>query len=300
MSYLIRKVLITAFSAASFFTVLAQRPDRAAIEHELAVTAYNYAVGCEIRENYEEALIGLSHIPTGQLNKQQQAWADSLRIKCEAMTGHPMAGNEIPLRQSELLSLDDQSNLFLQGVHHYDAGDYMQAGRCFNDIIEMGVGPRPQVLIEAYFWRGQCFYQLKQWEDCCKDLIRFNDYKTADTDPTLCAMAYYTMGYSRMQQRMWHHARINFSRYVDNEHDKTATTFPDGLQRLQECKNLEAGKAGASFAPLQMAKIEPTTGEIILVESQKMQQDTQIFREKQASATAVTTWRNWHAPYIEE
>ena len=89
--------------------ISAQAQDRAQIEHELAVTAYNYAVGCAERGKYDEALEGLTHIPGGRLNEQQLGWVDSLRTKCELMAGHPMPAHEIPLAESELIDIDDQS-----------------------------------------------------------------------------------------------------------------------------------------------------------------------------------------------
>ena len=98
----------------------AQAQDRAQIEHELAVTAYNYAVGCAERGKYNEALEGLTHIPGGRLNEQQLGWVDSLRTKCELMAGHPMPAHEIPLAESELIDIDDlgdplQDGRFLDG-----------------------------------------------------------------------------------------------------------------------------------------------------------------------------------------
>lgn len=277
----------------------AQTQDRDAIEHELAVTAYNYAVGCEERENYEEALMGLSHIPAGRLTQQQQAWADSLRMKCEAMTGHPMAAAEVALTESETMSVDDQSDTFIQGIRYYQASNYKAASELFTQVLEMGEGPRPQVYIEAIFWRGQCQYHLGDWEACCKDLILFNDTKNKGTDAMCDAMAYYTMGYARMQAKKWHHARLNFERYLDHETNKDSQTYAEGRRRHQECRQLEA-KTSTQYAPLAMTKVMPTSGETVEIETAIMKQDTQMFREKAANAQAVTLWKDWHAPYIEE
>lgn len=278
----------------------AQEMDRSAIEHELAITAYNYAVGCDERNNYEEALVGLSHIPAGQLTQQQQAWADTLRMKCEAMTGHPMAQDEVALTASEQLSVDDQSAAFMQGISSYKQGNYAIAREQFTEVMEMGIGPRPQVSIEAIFWRGQCQYQLEQWEACCKDLILFNDTKNADTDKLCDTQAYYTMGYARMQQKKWHHARLNFERYLDHEQDKGSALYAEGKSRLQECKGLETGASTQYKKPLTMKKVDPTSGEAVGIEMQQMQQSTQLLREKDANARARIEWKDWHAPYIEE
>ena len=293
-------IVMSALAMGYILPVAAQSQDREAIEHELAVTAYNYAVGCEERENYEEALVGLSHIPAGKLNSQQQAWADSLRMKCEAMTGHPMATTEIAMTESELLSVDDQSDTFLQGIRQYQQGYYAQARELFNEVLEMGVGPRPQVRIEAIFWRGQCQYQLSEWEACCKDLILFNDTKDGDTDAYCCAKAYYTMGYARMQQKKWHHARLNFERYLANEKDKKSPLYAAAEGRYQECKKLESKASTQYKQPLSMVKIEPTSGETSNIETLQMKQDTQMLREKDANARAKIDWKDWHAPYIEE
>ena len=291
---------IVALALGCITTANAQQLDRAAIEHELAVTAYNYAVGCEQRADYEEALVGLSHIPSGQLNSQQQAWADTLRMKCEAMAGHPMAEDVVALTQAELLSIDDQSELFMQGIKAYNEGSYAIAREAFTEVMEMGEGPRPQVVIEAMFWRGQCQYQLGQWEDCCKDLIRFNDTKNKATDPLCDAKAYYTMGYARMHAKKWHQARLNFERYLDHETDKGCALYAEGQGRYQECRRLEAGTSSQYKTPLSMTKITPTSGEARNIETMQMKQDTQKLREKDATARAQVEWKDWHAPYIEE
>lgn len=293
-------LVMAALMLGSITTTWAQQEDREAIEHELAITAYNYAVGCEERENYEEALVGLSHIPAGRLNRQQQAWADSLRMKCEAMTGHPMAAPEVELTASEQLSIDDQSDTFMQGIKQYEQGFYAMAKQLFTDVMEMGAGPRPQVRVEAIFWRGQCQYQLCNWEDCCKDLILFNDTKDANTDAMCDAKAYYTMGYARMQAKKWHQARLNFERYLDHETDKACATYPEGQSRYKECKALEAQKTTQYKTPLDMQKVLPISGETINIRTLQMKQDTQMLREKDTSARLASDLKDWHAPYIKE
>lgn len=275
--------------------------DQSAMEHELAITAYNYAVGCAERLKFEEALEGLGHIPAGQLTARQQAWADSLRMKCEAMVGHPMAAYEVALAESELLALDDQSETFLRAIRHYQASSYAQAIELFNEVIDMGIGPREQVSVEALFWRGQCQYQLGFWEDCCKDLILFNDTKTAATEAQYDALAYYTMGYARMQQKKWHHARLNFERYLGRPASPSQTTYADGQSRLKECRQLESKAAGASYRqPLALDRIEPQSGEIIAIQQSLQKVDVQRGKERQANDAAVLQWRDWRAPYIEE
>lgn len=289
-----------ALATGYFDTLEAQNADRAAMEHELAITAYNYAVGCAERQKYEEALEGLGHIPAGQLNEQQQAWADSLRMQCEAMVGHPMAAYEVELTQSEQLALDDQSEAFMRAIRQYESGFYAQAAEQLTEVIEMGVGPREQVCIEALFWRGQCQYQLEDWEQCCKDLIAFNDAKNAGTDATYDAMAYYTMGYARMQQKKWHHARLNFERYTKREKDHKLATWSDGEKRLKETQQLEQ-KGGNAPYDQNLAPIKPQTncGEMLAIMSSQSKVDEQQVVERQANAVAVNQWRGWKAPYIE-
>ena len=302
MNYVTRTVLLAALMlGGSAANVMAQQPNRAAIEHELAITAYNYAVGCEERMKYEEALEGLTHIPAGQLTPAQQATADSLRMKCEAMVGHPMAAQEIQLRASEQMQLDDQSDAFMRGIRLYQSGSYAAAIKSFDEVIEMGIGPRPQVHIEAMFWRGQCRYQLSQWDECCQDLILFNDTKNASTDRMCDAQAYYTMGYARMQAKKWHQARLNFERYLDHETDKSAASYTDGQSRYRECKELEARNGNAQYQqPLTLTRVEPISGETIAIEDSLLRHDSQAEQERIDNNEAIRAWRNWHAPYIQE
>lgn len=297
----ILSALIIALAWGCTDTLQAQNTDRAAMEHELAITAYNYAVGCAERQKFEEALEGLGHIPAGQLNAQQQAWADSLRMQCEAMVGHPMAAYEVELTQSEQLALDDQSDAFLRAIRQYESGFYAQAAELFTEVIEMGVGPREQVCIEALFWRGQCQYQLEDWEQCCKDLIAFNDAKTDKTDATCDALAYYTMGYARMQQKKWHHARLNFERYTKREKNHQLATWSEGESRLKECRQLES-KGGNAPYDKNLSPIKPDThcGETLAILNTQSKVDQQQVVEHQANVEAANHWRGWKAPYIEE
>lgn len=288
-------IATTALSQAQ-----AQEADRAAIERELAITAYNYAVGCAEQQKYDDALEGLSHIPAGRLTAQQSAWADSLRMQCEAMVGHPMAAYEVAMAQSEQIEIDDQSETFLRGIRHYQAGDYSRAIECFNEVTEMGQGPRPQVAIEAMFWRGQCYYQQSNWEQCCQELIAFNDAKSAETCAYCDAYAYYTMGYARMQQKKWHHARLNFERYTNREKDHKLSTWSEGDSRLKECRQLEKNSNSSYSQPLTMVKAEPDTGETLAITSALQRVYAQKDVEHKANIVAIGQWKDWKAPYIEE
>jgi len=288
--------MMIALSMGVISSIKAQ--DRAQIEHELAITAYNYAVGCSEKDMYEEALEGLSHIPSGYLTQEQQAWADSLRTKCELMVGHPAPAHEIPLAESELLDIDDQSAAFVRAIQAYQNGDYSTAKERFTEVIDLGDGPREQVRIEAIFWRGQCEYQLGNWAACCKDLIVFNDTKNANTEIQYDALAYYTMGYARMHEKKWRHSRINFERYIKRQPNKRLSTYIDGEARLKECKALEARTSTKYKLPLDMQLVEANKGEILAIKESLRIVDSQKLKEEEARAKALESWRDWHAPYI--
>ena len=279
--------------------ISAQAQDRAQIEHELAVTAYNYAVGCAERGKYDEALEGLTHIPGGRLNEQQLGWVDSLRTKCELMAGHPMPAHEIPLAESELIDIDDQSAAFIHGIQAYRKGEYATAKGLFTEAIDLDDGPREQVRIEAFFWRGQCEYQLGNYAACCQDLISFNDVKNERTELQYYALAYYTMGYARMHEKKWRHSRINFERYLENQPLKQLASYRDAENRLKECKALEARTSTSYKQPLKMATIDANIGEIVAITESLRKVDQQKSKEEQEREAAIEKWRNWRPPYIQ-
>ena len=279
--------------------ISAQAQDRAQIEHELAVTAYNYAVGCAERGKYDEALEGLTHIPGGRLNEQQLGWVDSLRTKCELMAGHPMPAHEIPLAESELIDIDDQSAAFIHGIQAYRKGDYATAKGLFTEAIDLDDGPREQVRIEAFFWRGQCEYQLGNYAACCQDLISFNDVKNERTELQYYALAYYTMGYARMHEKKWRHSRINFERYLENQPLKQLASYRDAENRLKECKALEARSTSSYKLPLKMATIDANIGEILAITESLRKVDQQKSKEELEREAAIEKWRNWRPPYIQ-
>jgi tetratricopeptide (TPR) repeat protein len=289
--------LLAALTVGFITPTMAQ--DRAKVEHELAIVAYNYAVGCSEREKYEEALEGLAHIPGGHLTELQQSWVDSLRTKCEIMVGHPAAAHEIPLAESELLDIDDQSAEFVRAIQAYRSGYYGAAKDFFTQVIELGDGPREQVRIEALFWRGQCQYQLGNWAECCKDLIAFNDTKNANTEIQYDALAYYTMGYARMHEKKWRHSRINFERYINRQPNKRLASYLDAEDRLKECKALEARSTTTYKQPLKMQYVETNLGEIIAITESLRKVDLQKSKEEEERAKAMEFWREWHAPRIQ-
>ncbi|MBO4754214.1 MAG: hypothetical protein J5543_06435 [Bacteroidales bacterium] len=289
--------ILTILSAGIFLPSEAQ--DRAQVEHELAVTAYNYAVGCAERGRYDDALEGLSHIPGGRLTEQQMAWADSLRIMCELLAGHPMPAHEIPLAESELIDIDDQSAAFIHGIQAYRKGEYATAKGLFTEAIDLDDGPREQVRIEAFFWRGQCEYQLGNYEACCQNLISFNDVKNENTEIQYYALAYYTMGYARMHEKKWRHSRINFERYLENQPNKRLDTYLDAEKRLKECKALEARTSTSYKQPLDMKTIDANIGEILAITESLRKVDQQKSKEEEERERAIEKWRNWRAPYIQ-
>ena len=292
-----RLFILIALSTGALFTAQAQ--DRAQIEHELAVTAYNYAVGCAERGKYNEALEGLTHIPGGRLNEQQLGWVDSLRTKCELMAGHPMPAHEIPLAESELIDIDDQSAAFIHGIQAYRKGEYAIAKGLFTEAIDLDDGPREQVRIEAFFWRGQCEYQLGNYAVCCQDLISFNDVKNERTEIQYYALAYYTMGYARMHEKKWRHSRINFERYLENQPLKQLASYRDAENRLKECKALEARTTTSYKQPLNMTTIDANIGEIVAITESLRKVDQQKSKEEQEREAAIEKWRNWRPPYIQ-
>lgn len=292
-----RLFILIALSSGTLLSAQAQ--DRAQIEHELAVTAYNYAVGCAERGKYNEALEGLTHIPGGRLNEQQLGWVDSLRTKCELMAGHPMPAHEIPLAESELIDIDDQSAAFIHGIQAYRKGEYATAKGFFTETIDLDDGPREQVRIEAFFWRGQCEYQLGNYAACCQDLISFNDVKNERTELQYYALAYYTMGYARMHEKKWRHSRINFERYLENQPLKQLASYRDAENRLKECKALEARSTSSYKLPLKMATIDANIGEILAITESLRKVDQQKSKEEEEREAAIEKWRNWRPPYIQ-
>ena len=292
-----RLFILIALSTGALMSAQAQ--DRAQIEKELAVTAYNYAVGCAERGKYDEALEGLTHIPGGRLNEQQLGWVDSLRTKCELMAGHPMPAHEIPLAESELIDIDDQSAAFIHGIQAYRKGEYATAKGLFTEAIDLDDGPREQVRIEAFFWRGQCEYQLGNYAACCQDLISFNDVKNERTEIQYYALAYYTMGYARMHEKKWRHSRINFERYLENQPLKQLASYHDAENRLKECKALEARTSTSYKQPLKMAIIDANIGEIVAITESLRKVDQQQSKEELEREAAIERWRNWRPPYIQ-
>lgn len=127
-----------------------------------------------------------------------------------------------------------QRLLTQQGLTYYVNGDYNAAVSSLSQSINLGNLDASNYQ-QALYWRGETYFQQGKYDQTVQDMFDFNDAKTSSTDPSLAAGAYYTLGYTRMQQKMYDKAITNFERYTSQPNQRGTATYTDALLRLGDC-----------------------------------------------------------------
>lgn len=124
-----------------------------------------------------------------------------------------------------------QRLLYQSGTQHYVNAAYGQAIKQFSNCIAIG-NVNKEAYTNAYFWRGESHYHLKQYNEAVTDYQAFID-NTKDADKT--ANAWYCKGYAQMKQQNYTGAITSFTKFVSLPADRNSETGYDGMLRLADC-----------------------------------------------------------------
>lgn len=86
---------------------------------------------------------------------------------------------------------------------------------------------------ESFYWRGECYYQLKEYQKAIEDYQLFRKQPQAGKSKNMPLLDYET-GYAYFAQNKYTEARKAFESYVGKA-DKGLVTYTDALNRLGDC-----------------------------------------------------------------
>ena len=117
------------------------------------------------------------------------------------------------------------------GTDAFVQNKFADAVTSFTAVIE---DPTPSpVRTDAYYWRAESNYRLKDYEACQRDLVIYFSRPDAAQSPNR-AMADYLQGYLNFEQKNYEGARIAFERHIaaikSNE-----PTYADATNRIGDC-----------------------------------------------------------------
>ena len=138
------------------------------------------------------------------------------------------------------MKLDDAVNLFSQAI---TLGSYNMEAR--ND---------------AYFWRGESYYRLGQYENAISDYRTYlNNTRQRSTD--MYALAYYNLGYSNFKLKNYQAALTNFRQYADLAGNQNTATLADAYNRIGDCLYQSRQFAQAEENYSRAAQLQPSSAD---------------------------------------
>ena len=119
------------------------------------------------------------------------------------------------------------------GADHFLQGKMQQSVDWMTEVIKHDA-ESPQYTTEAYYFRAEANYRLRNYKATESDLKTFfyrSDAKRSDN----YNMAQYLEGYCFFSQKQYDKAREAFLRYIDGAMNTTVATYPDALNRIGDC-----------------------------------------------------------------
>ncbi|MDR1518436.1 MAG: tetratricopeptide repeat protein [Dysgonamonadaceae bacterium] len=122
-----------------------------------------------------------------------------------------------------------QMILFQLGAQQFINGDMNEAIQFFNNSTAMG-NYDTQARNNAYFWRGEANYRLRNFNAAATD-FQFFTQNAASSDENYAA-GWYDLGYTRFKQNQYASARDAFLKYVSFEKNKDKAEYADTYNRI--------------------------------------------------------------------
>ncbi len=126
-----------------------------------------------------------------------------------------------------------QRLLYRLGVQHYVNGDLATATTNFTDAIALG-SLHPGTLADAYFWRGESYYNQSAYKQAEADFRKFNALKPA-TDASHLAAGQYNLGYALFKQGRYSEAITPLTDYTTRPSERGTAQYGDALVRIGDC-----------------------------------------------------------------
>ncbi len=195
--------------------------------------AYNYALAtCETTTPFGEAIKAfetfLADYPASKY--RNSVYEKLVTIYITSRDYHAAAASIDKLKSLSPEMKDAKAYISFQlGTEEFVRGNYEKAISLFDSSLKEATANFKAA--QVYYWRGETYYRLENYEKAASDYTAFFTQKGA-TEFADYNLANYALGYACFQQKKYTEARPHFLKYVENEQNTTRTSYLDALDRL--------------------------------------------------------------------
>jgi TolA-binding protein len=163
---------------------------------------------------------------------------------------------------SQKILVAKQDILFQLGTQAFTNMKTDEAIKLFNQSIALGEYD-PEARSNAYFWRGESYYRLQEFENAISDYRTYlNNTRQRSTDTY--ALAHYNLGYSYFKQKDYPTALSSFRKYTELETNKQAAALADAYNRIGDCLYQSRQFTEANENYTRAEQLQPSAGDYSL------------------------------------
>lgn len=152
-----------------------------------------------------------------------------------------------------------QDILFQLGTQAFTNSAFEEAIGLFNRTIGSGTY-NTQARNDAYFWRGEAYYRLGDYEKAASDYQAYlNNVRGARSD--MHVLAYYNLGYAYFKLKDYSRALNSFRQYVQEEANQQKPSLADAYNRIGDCLFYNRQFAQAEENYSRAANLQPSAGD---------------------------------------
>ncbi|MCC8170777.1 MAG: tetratricopeptide repeat protein [Parabacteroides sp.] len=152
-----------------------------------------------------------------------------------------------------------QDILFQLGTQAFTNSAFQEAIGLFNRAIELG-SYNTQARNDAYFWRGEAYYRLGDYEKAASDYQAYlNNVRGTRSD--MHALAYYNLGYAYFKLKDYSRALNSFRQYTQEEANQKNPSLADAYNRIGDCLFYNRQFAQAEENYSRAASLQPSAGD---------------------------------------
>ncbi|MDR1680087.1 MAG: tetratricopeptide repeat protein [Prevotellaceae bacterium] len=122
--------------------------------------------------------------------------------------------------------------LFQLGTEEFVKQNYEQAAHRFSESLSTATSNFKDA--QVYYWRGESYYRLGEYDKARKDFIEFPTRRGA-AEFSDRELVNYQIAYTFFQQKNYKEAASYFKKYIDSENSSSTANYTDALDRLGDC-----------------------------------------------------------------
>ncbi|MBL6962868.1 MAG: tetratricopeptide repeat protein [Bacteroidetes bacterium] len=135
--------------------------------------------------------------------------------------------------RNDALNRSYQKLTYYYGLEFFQNKDYSKSKVYLIKSIQSGQDKKYKAL--AYFWLGENYYQLKEYEFAQREYTNFLWISESRKTPYY-SIAYYNIAYTFFKLEKFNDARVNFDKYASLETDNTnSVRYHDAIVRIGDC-----------------------------------------------------------------